>query len=141
MNLVKKHNALFPSIWNDFFPENKLDMLNYETFSKPEVNISENFTNFVIELVVPGVQKEDIAIEIENDTLRVSSEKTETAKEEETNNYTRKEFTLTAFKRSFTLPKSVNKNEIAANYEAGILKIELPKLEEAKEIKRMVEIS
>ncbi len=144
MKLVKRNNEWFPSIFNEFFPENRLDALNYESFSTPAVNIQENFTNFVIEMAVPGVKKENIAIEIEKDVLKVSTHVTssEALKEEnEGTKFTRKEFNYTSFERSFTLPETVNKEAVKGNYEDGILRIELPKLEEAKDIKRMVEIS
>ena len=144
MKLVKRNNDWLPSIFDDFFPENTLDAINYERFSTPAVNIHENFANFVIELAVPGLKKENIAIEIEKDVLKVSShvssDETST-KEEDGINFTRKEFNYSNFERSFTMPETVDKNAIKANYEDGVLKIELPKMEEAKEIKRMVEIS
>ena len=53
-----------------------MDAINYESFSNPAVNIKENFTNFVIEMAVPGLKKENIAIEIEKDVLTVSSKVT-----------------------------------------------------------------
>ncbi len=144
MKLVRKNNEWLPAILEEFFPENRLDALNYERFSIPAVNISENFSNFVLELAVPGLKKENFAIEIEKDVLKVSSTTSEEVIKSEENGetkYTRKEFNFAAFKRSFTLPNTVNKNSISANYEDGVLKIMLPKIEEAKDIKRMVEIS
>lgn len=143
MRIVRKNNEWLPSILDEFFPENRLDALNYETFSIPAVNIKENFSNFVLEVALPGLKKENIAIEIEKDVLKVSSSvsnEKETSHEEETN-FTRKEFEYKSFKRLFTLPKDVNKNLISAQYIDGILSITLPKVEEAKDIKRMVEIS
>lgn len=144
MNLVKKNDMWFPTLFNEFFPENKLDSINYERISIPAVNISENFTNFVLEIAIPGVKKEDVRIEIEKDTLLVSSkttEKSETEENIEKGTYSRREFNFNSFKRSFKLPKSINKENVQASFENGVLRIELPKLEEAKNIKRMVEIS
>lgn len=144
MKLVKKNTDWLPSIFDEFFPENRLDSINYERFSIPAVNIQENFSNFVIELAVPGLKKENIAIEIEKDVLKVSSHVSsdETATDEkEGTRFTRREFNYTAFERSFTLPETVNKDSVKANYENGVLRIELPKVEEAQDIKRMVEIS
>lgn len=144
MKLVKRNTDWLPSIFDEFFPENTLDTINYERFSTPAVNIYENLANFAIELAVPGLKKENIAIEIEKDVLKVSSqvssEETKT-NEEDGINFTRKEFNYSSFERSFTMPETVDINAIKANYEDGVLKIELPKKEEAKEIKRMVEIS
>ncbi|HPF11660.1 MAG TPA: Hsp20/alpha crystallin family protein [Flavobacteriaceae bacterium] len=144
MKLVKKNNAWLPSIFDEFFPENRLDAINYERFSIPAVNISENFANFVVELAVPGLNKENITVEVEKDILKVSScvsNEGETIENQDGTKFTRKEFNYTAFERSFTLPETVSKDSIKANYENGVLRIELPKVEEAQNIKRMVEIS
>lgn len=144
MKIVKKNSPWFPSIFDEFFPENRLDSINYERFSIPSVNIKENLSNFVIELAVPGLKKEDIAIEVEKDLLKVSSKNTSEevkTEENEGRKYSRKEFNFSSFERSFTLPDLIQVDEIHANYENGILSIELPKMEEAKNIKRMVEIS
>lgn len=143
MKIVNKTNDWLPSIFEDFFPENKLDVINYERFSIPAANIKENFSNFVIELALPGWKKENIAIEIEKNVLIVASKSliNEDNLKEEATKFTRREFKITAFKRSFALPETVNKEHIEANYENGVLSIKLPKLDEAKNIKRMVEIS
>lgn len=144
MNLVKKNDIWFPSLFNEFFPENKLDSINYERISIPAVNISENLANFVLEIAIPGIKKEDVSIEIEKDTLLVSSKTAEEKEVEETtgsSSYSRREFNFSRLKRSFKLPKSIDKENVQARHENGVLRIELPKVEEAKNIKRMVEIS
>jgi HSP20 family protein len=97
----------------------------------PAANIVENEKSFHIEISVPGMNKDDFKLKLENNVLTVSSEK-ETENVEETKNYTRKEFMYGAFSRSFTLPKIVETDSIKAAYENGILKIELPKKDEAK---------
>lgn len=144
MKIVKKNSPWLPSMFDEFFPENRLESINYERFSIPSVNIKEDLSTFVIELAVPGLKKEDIAIEVDKDLLKISSKNTsekENVEENEGVTYTRKEFNFTKFERSFTLPELVKTDEIQANYENGIVKITLPKVEEAKNIKRMVEIS
>ena len=76
-------------------------------------------------------KKEDFKVEIDNQVLSISSEmKNETSNEEDT--FTRKEFEYASFNRSFTLPESVDAEHIKASYEDGILKLTLPKKEEAK---------
>ena len=144
MKIVKKQNPWFPSIFDEFFPENRLDSINYERFSIPLVNIKEDLSNFVVELAGPGLKKEDIVIEVEKNLLKVAtktSSNEEKTEEKEGVKFTRKEFNFSSFERSFTLPDLINVDEIQANYEHGVLSILLPKVEEAKEIKRMVEIS
>jgi len=140
MKTVKSNNVWFPSLWNEFFQENRLDVPNAERYNVPAVNIKENFTNFVIELAVPGYKKENFAIEVEENVLKVSSELS-TTKEEESSKFTRKEFNYNGFKRTFKLSEAVVVDDINAVYEDGILHITLPKKEEEKVSKKMVEIS
>jgi HSP20 family protein len=105
----------------------------------PAVNIADNDESFVIEFAVPGLKKEDFKVNLDNNVLTVSSEREESNEEKETN-YTRREFNYTAFQRSFTLPDSANGDKISAEYKDGVLKIEIPKKEEAK-VKPVREIS
>lgn len=102
----------------------------------PSVNIIDNENDFVLELAAPGKSKEDFKINLENQLLTISSEVTE-EKEEEKKNYTRREFVFSSFTRSFTLPKNIMHEKIAADYKDGILRITLPKKEETKLIKEI----
>ncbi|HAV55816.1 Hsp20/alpha crystallin family protein [Aequorivita vladivostokensis] len=143
MKTVNKNSIWLPGLLDNLLFDNKLDVLNnnYETFSIPAVNIIENFPNFVVELAVPGLQKEDFSIEVEEDTLKISSKKAKEQTEENNDSRFRKrEFNYQSFERSFKLPENIKTEDIQANYENGILKITLPK-EEKKALKKMVEIS
>ena len=107
-----------PSIFDEFFTDNRLDVPNYENFSIPAVNIQENLTNFVIELAVPGFKKENIAIDVEENILKVSSEITSKTESEGTESkFTRKEFNFRNFSRSFTLPETVDVENIVASFQ------------------------
>ena len=142
MKVVKRNTGWFPSIFDEFFTENRLDVPNYENFSIPAVNIQENLTNFVIELAAPGLKKENIAIEVEENVLKVSSEVTSKTETEDTETkFTRKEFNFRNFSRLFTLPETVDVENIAASYTDGILYVTIPKKEAQKALKKMVEIS
>lgn len=111
----------------------KKEFKNFLTM--PAVNIKNNEDHFEIELAAPGLKKEDFSIEVEDDLLKLSVEKKQEV-EENTENYTRKEFSFSSFHRSFTLPKNVvDKDHVKAAYVDGILKVSLPKLQEAKETK------
>ena len=125
---------------NDFFKPDWFGSL--ETNHRiPPVNIQENENDFLLELEIPGLKKEDFNIELDNDVLIISSE-VKKGSEEKNENYTRKEFTVSSFRRAFTLPETVDSDEINAAYKAGILKISLPKKEEAlPKPKRLVEIA
>jgi HSP20 family protein len=121
---------------DDFFP-----VLSNRTSSMPAVNIKENEKSFMLELAVPGMDKKDLKIDINEDVLTISSEsKNET--EEEKDGYKRKEFSYSSFCRSFFIPENVNREKIVASYSDGILNVELPKMEEEKsKISRQIKIS
>ncbi|WP_139958834.1 Hsp20/alpha crystallin family protein [Flavicella sediminum] len=100
--------------------------------SLPKVNIKEAADKFVLEMAVPGLKKSDFKIDIDHKVLAIFTELKE-EKEEEKENYTRREFGFSSFKRTFTLPDSVDDEKINATYKDGILSILLPKREEAKQ--------
>ncbi len=140
MSIVKRNNLVFPSLMNEIFkPDWFGGMENYNT-SVPAVNIKENEKDFELELAVPGRKKEDFNIEIDNNVLTISSEmKSENEVKED--NYTRKEFGFTSFRRAFTLPETIDEDKIKADYVDGLLRFTLPKRKEAlPKPKRMIEI-
>lgn len=106
---------------------------NYNSgITLPKVNIKESADAFMVEMAVPGLKKSDFQIDLDNQMLAISSEvKEENEQKEE--NYTRREYGYSSFKRTFTLPDSVNEAKIDARYKDGILSILLPKKEEAKQ--------
>ena len=121
---------------DDFFP-----VLQNRTSSMPAVNIREDEKKYTLELAVPGMEKKDLKIDINEDVLTISSEsKNET--EENKDGYKRKEFSYSSFCRSFYIPENVNRDKIEANYKDGILTVGLPKQEEEKsKITRQINIS
>ncbi len=132
-------NQNFPTLSNwldDIFNRDLIPSVftsNFNTgITLPKVNIKETANDFAVEMAVPGLKKSDFQIEIDNQVLSISTEtKEENERKEE--NYTRREFGYSSFKRTFTLPKSVNADKINASYNEGILSILLPKKEEAKQ--------
>lgn len=144
MNSVNKNSIWLPGLLDNFLFEKNDNSFrnNYETFSIPAVNIIENLTNFAIEIAIPGFSKENLIIEAEEDTLKVASKKIDKKEEDqESTQYLSREFNYSNFERLFTLPENINTEEIQANYNNGVLKIMLPKVEEKKALKKMVEIS
>ncbi len=109
----------------------------------PEVNILETKENFLIEVAIPGKAKKDLIIALEDDVISISSEgKEENKITTEIGRFTRTEFDFSNFKRIFGLHESIDREKIWASYKNGILKIILPKLEEAKDLpKRFIKIS
>jgi HSP20 family protein len=121
---------------DDFFP-----VLNTSASSMPAVNIKEDEKKYTLELAVPGIDKKDLKIDINEDVLTISSESSN-EKEENKDGYKRKEFSFASFCRSFYIPENVNRDSIEANYKDGILTVGLPKQEEDKsKISRQISIS
>ncbi len=141
MTLMRRPNRVFPSIpslFDDFFTREVGDWFD-TNFSDagttlPAVNISEDDKGYVVELAAPGMTKKDFNVELENDILTISSErKEENEEKDDKENMYRKEFSYQSFQRSFRFPENtVNADQIKANYKDGILRLELPKMEEKK---------
>lgn len=135
---TRRNRTSLPSLstWVDDLFETGLGtgfLSNFNTgITLPAVNIKENKDEFFLEIAVPGMKKSDFNIDVENKTLSISSEKEEQYEEKE-ENYTRREFGYSSFKRTFTLPDTVESDAIKAQYKEGILTVHLPKREEAKE--------
>jgi HSP20 family protein len=133
---LAKVNEKMPAVFDDFFkPWNEWfdgGLMN-RTMKVPSVNITEHKDEYVVALAAPGLKKEDFKIDVEANMLTVSCEKEEN-KEEKDKKFTRKEYNYTSFSRSFTLPEEVNREKIEAKYEDGVLKIALPRKDEAKKI-------
>jgi HSP20 family protein len=135
MALVRYQNQL-PSILDRIF-SNEMDGWNRNNFSNtnttlPSVNIKENTDAFYVEVAAPGFEKSDFKIEIDNDMLTISSEKTINEEVKEDERITKSEFSYQSFTRSFTLPELVEDDKITAKYNNGILSLTIPKKEEAK---------
>ena len=113
--------------WNEWFDGG----LWGKTMNIPAVNIIEHKDEYQVSLAVPGMKKDDFKIDVDGNMLTISSEKEET-KEEKEKKFTRKEYNYSSFSRSFTLPEEINKEKIEAKYEDGVLRIALPRKEEAK---------
>ena len=93
---------------------------------EPALNIKESKKGFEIELAAPGFSKKDFNITIEDGCLNIAAEK-ERSEEEKSEDFTRREFNYSAFKRSLQLPESVREEEIKAKYNDGILSFMLLK--------------
>lgn len=109
-------------------------------YNRPAANIIENENDFSIELAVPGMNKEDFNIKLEDDILTISAEQKEMEEKDE-KNFTRREFRYDGFSRSFTLPEIVDQEKIKADYKDGVLSLMLPKSKEAKVKGREIKIS
>lgn len=107
----------------------------------PQANIRETPEAWMVDLSVPGYRKDAFKIEVKESVLSVRAE-VEKSSEKETEKYNYREFTMRSFNRKFNLPKGkVDEDKIEAHYENGILRLTIPKLEEAKvKSPRLIEI-
>jgi len=126
-------NDIFESIFNDTFFSDRM------VTRVPAVNVSETEGNYHIELAAPGLKKEDFKLNLENNVLNIAVEQT-TDQRDIQKNYSKREFSYNSFVRSFTLPESADEGAIDATYTDGILRIDIAKREEAKPIRRQIEI-
>lgn len=108
-------------------------------WSAVPVNIHETKDGYHLEFNTPGLKKEDLKINVENDLLTVSYEKKEETKSEDYKTV-RREFSYSSFKRSFTISDKINAENIQGKYEDGILKIYLPKKAEAQAVTKQISV-
>jgi HSP20 family protein len=145
MSLARKNN-----IWDKWMEDvfrgelNPFSAANWKTADMPAVNIKENKHAYTVEAAVPGFNKDEIQVKIENGMLSIRGEKKseQEHKADDSEKTTRKEFSYSMFSRSFSLPADVNEQGIQASHENGVLKIELPRVQEpqAEDTARKIEI-
>ena len=128
MNLIT-HNTepvFFEDFINNLFGSNIYNDI-------PPYNIVDNDKEFLIEFSVPGFDKKDFLLEVEENNLKVSKLSSKNNKPEI--NFFKRQFNYSQFEKNFTIPEEVNIEKINSKYENGILKIFLPKIKEFKQTK------
>jgi len=141
MSIVKRGGWPYsdmPGLFNDFFSRDLwnwgLENNSTTNTSIPSINVKETNNHYEVELAAPGMEKKDFKIELDGSALTISSQKQNETEEREGETYSRKEFNYQSFYRTFHLPKEVvNADKIQAKYENGLLRLEVPKREEAKQ--------
>ena len=121
MNIIKRTN--YPIMFDEFFN----DFFNVKPMSVPPHNIMETENDFQIEFSVPGSNKKDFEIEVENDNIKIIKKKEDS---DISNSYSIQEFNYSFFEKSFYLPESIDQSKISSKYDNGILRISLPKKSE-----------
>ncbi len=137
LNIREEMNRLF----DDFFsgwPERRRGLLEGEW--APSVDVAETDEDIVVTAELPGVKQDDVEISVVDDVLTIKGEKKE-EKEVKEKNYHRIERSYGSFQRSLSLPVGVQSDKAKATYKDGVLKVTIPKSEEArpKQIKINVE--
>ncbi len=150
MEIIKRDGDILsriPSLFDDFISRSLWDW-NKSNFSDtnttvPAINIYENEDSFEVEMAAPGMEKTDFNIQLDNNVLLISSERKIEKENKDEDLYYRREFSYQSFQRSLTFSKDVvDAEKIKAKYENGILRLIIPKKEEAKQKPpRMIRIS
>jgi HSP20 family protein len=125
-NLQDRMNRLF----HDSFADGREEALTTTAFAPP-VDVYEDEHSVTLKIEVPGIDEKDIDVRVENNTLTVHGER-KFEKDEKEENYRRVERQYGSFTRTFTLPNTVDTENVSANYDKGVLKIKLAKKAEAK---------
>ncbi|MDX1809768.1 MAG: Hsp20/alpha crystallin family protein [Sulfurospirillaceae bacterium] len=135
-----KKSSVKYDIVNDFmnFFDTRFDESNLIDF-RPKVNTVEGENAYHVEVDLPGVKKEDINVNVEDNVLTISGER-KVKKEVKEEDYYKMESSYGSFSRSFTLPEKVDVENIHANTEDGVLEVVIPKLEVAESKAKKIEI-
>lgn len=125
--------SIFDSFFEDSFRSGFFGVSN-----PIKADIRENEKEYIIDAEIPGAKKEDIKLDLRDDTLTISVEHNEESKEER-ENYIRRERRYGSFSRSFYV-ENVKHEDVTAKYDNGILTVNIPKAEAGKERKRKIDI-
>lgn len=129
-NFSRSFDGMMKELFNEF-PSTAGRTFREDVLNFPPVNIVEKAEGYQVELAVPGYEKADFNVKLDDKILTISTEKKDSSTES-TDKMIRREFTYRSFKRSFTLDDKIDAENISARYENGILKLELPKKENQK---------
>lgn len=144
---------LYPTLWRSSAAPSVWDELVFDRFFHqpatqglavwaPAVDVRETNDELHVTAELPGLRSEDVSVTVENGVLTISGEKKQEVQEgKEDGNYYLFERHYGRFERSFTLPRTVNADQVKARFENGILTVSLPKAEEAKPRKVQIEVN
>jgi len=134
-------DSVFNNTLSRFFDDDFWGFNGIVSSSQVPVNIRETDKTYEMEVVAPGLRKEDFNVSISDNMLTVSFEhKQENKEENKSEGYLRQEYRMQSFSRSFTLDDTVDADKISAQYKDGMLHLSLPKKEGAQKITKSIEI-
>lgn len=141
MTIIRRSSNWLPSVFNDFFGNEWIENTNK---SVPAINIKQCENSFMVEVAAPGMTKEDCNVSLDEDNNLVISFKKETENKEKDKDghYLRREFSYSEFKRKMILPDNIERENISAKVENGVLSIDIPivKEEDVKPKAKQIEI-
>ena len=138
--MMRRNAAWLPSVFNDLFDT---DFMPKANATAPAINVKETDKAYIVELAAPGMTKEDFNVHINDEgNLIIKMEKKEEKKDEDKSaRYLRREFSYSKFEQTLILPDDVQKEQIKAHVEHGVLTVELPKqVQEKVKVSRQIEI-
>ena len=140
MLTLMKNNDWFPTMFDDFFNNGFMPRANS---TAPAVNVKETDKEYTMELAAPGIKKEYCRVGINDEGfLTVAIENKQEHKHEDKNHhYLRREFSYSNYEQNYTLPDDVQKDNISAKVEDGILTITMPKTAQKEKVTKSIEIS
>lgn len=124
---IMNRSQWLPEVFNDFF---NTDFMPKASATAPAINVIESDKDYTVELAAPGMKKEDFKVNINDDGNLVikMEQKKEQNEEDKSRHYLRREFSYSKFEQTLLLPDDVEKDQIAARVEHGVLTIDLPKI-------------
>lgn len=137
---VMLRNSWFPTLFDEFLNS---DVMPHNQVTAPAVNVKETPEAYVMEVAAPGIKKEYCRVHINDDgNLSIAIEnKLEHKEEDKKHHYLRREFSFTNYQQNYMLPDDVDRDNIAASVENGILTVNLPRLKkEEVKVRRQIEI-
>jgi HSP20 family protein len=131
----------FPNVVEKLFGKKITDEAshNEEVATIPSVNVADEDKAFEVTVALPGLDKKDVKVEIQNDCLIISSEK-KYEKEEKNKNWIRREYGYASFQRMFQLPESADQDKVQAEMKNGVLSIKVAKKKDYIENKKQISI-
>lgn len=129
---VMNRNLWMPEEFNDFFDTDFMPRVNA---TAPAINVKESEKDYTVELAAPGLTKDDFTVNVDNDgNLHIKIENKSNKKEEDKkSHYLRREFSYSKYEQTLLLPDDVEKENIAATVNNGVLTVDLPKIEKKEE--------
>jgi HSP20 family protein len=124
----RRMEQMMDALWRGW--PSRLALDTTEPILRPAMDVIENDTNLTLRMDLPGVRPDDVHVEVENNTLTINGEISET-REEKDQRYHYRERRYGKFQRSLNLPNTLDTNKVEANFENGVLNVAIPKLPQA----------
>ncbi len=135
---IMRNSAWLPTVFNDFFDN---DFMPKANATAPAINVKESDKAYIVELAAPGMKKDDFQVHVNEEGNLVIKMESKHEDEEKNTRYLRREFSYSKFEQALILPDDVDKEQIAARVDNGVLTVDLPKIvEEKPKVARQINI-